>query len=187
GGKNIQIARLPANPAYEGRRLDAIARAEGISEVDLYIRLVKDEDIAIIGHTMSEADLRAFYAAPWVMVASDGGIGARHPRGAGTFPRVLGRVVRESGWMTLPEAIRRMTSLPAARLGLADRGRIAPGLKADLVLFDPDLVIDRSTFAAPAETAFGIHTVIVNGRRVWAGNGTTGARPGVVLSTPPGR
>ena len=187
GGKNIQIARLPSKPEYEGRRMDEIAAAEGISDVDLYIRLVQDEDIAIIGHTMSEPDLRAFYAEPWVMVASDGGIGARHPRGAGTFPRVLGRYVRESAWLTVPEAIRRMTSLPASRLGLADRGRIAAGFKADLVLFDPALVVDRSTFAAPGETAFGIHTVFVNGRPVWSDNGTTGERPGVVLTAPRAR
>lgn len=184
GGRNVQIARLPSKPEYEGRRMDEIARAEGISEVDLYIRLVKDEDIAIIGHTMSEPDLRAFYAEPWVMVASDGGIGARHPRGAGTFPRVLGRYVRESGWFTLPEAIRRMTSLPASRLGVTDRGRIAPGLKADLVLFDPTLVIDRATFASPGELSFGMQSVFVNGQLVWDGNWTTGDRPGVIIAGP---
>lgn len=182
GGKNIQIARLPSKPEYEGRRMDEIAKAEGISEVDLYIQLVKDEDIAIIGHTMSEPDLRAFYGEPWVMIASDGGIGARHPRGAGTFPRVLGRLVRESGWLSLPDAVRRMTAMPASRLGLTDRGRIAPGLKADVVIFDPALVIDRSTFADPAQIAFGVHTVFVNGKAVWDGNWTTGERPGVVIA-----
>src|SRR5690606_9852271 len=156
----------------------------GISEVDLYIRLVQDEDIAIIGHTMSEPDLQAFYAEPWVMVASDGGIGSRHPRGAGTFPRVLGHYVRESGWLTLPEAIRRMTALPATRLGLKDRGRIAPGLKADLVLFDPALIVDRSTFANPGQLAFGVHSVFVNGRLVWNEDWTTGARPGAVIAGP---
>jgi len=184
GGKNVQIARLPSKPEYEGRRMDEIATAEGISEVDLYIRLVQDEDIAIIGHTMSEPDLQAFYAEPWVMVASDGGIGSRHPRGAGTFPRVLGHYVRESGWLTLPEAIRRMTSLPATRLGLKDRGRIAPGLKADLVLFDPALIVDRSTFANPGQLAFGVHSVFVNGRLVWNEDWTTGARPGAVIAGP---
>jgi N-acyl-D-aspartate/D-glutamate deacylase len=105
----------------------------------------------------------------------------RHPRGAGTFPRVLGRFVRDEGWLTLPEAIRRMTSLPASRLRLADRGRIAVGMKADLVLFDDRLVIDRSTFEEPERRAFGIHTVFVNGQPVWTGNGTADARPGEVL------
>lgn len=186
GGRNIQITRLPTRRDYEGKRLDEIARAEGISEVDLYIRLVKDEDAGIIGHTMIEEDMRAFYAQSWVMVGSDGGVGFRHPRGAGTFPRVLGRFVRENQWLTLPEAVRRMTTLPAARLGLKDRGRIAPGMKADLVLFDPALIIDRSTFEEPERRAFGVHTVFVNGAPVWSGNGATGERPGAVLQGPAG-
>ena len=181
GGKNIQISRLPSRPEYEGKRLDEIARAEGISEVDLYMRIVKDEDAGVIGHTMSEPDMRTFFEQPWVMVSSDGGIGMRHPRGAGTFPRVLGRFVREAGWLTLPEALRRMTSLPASRLRLDERGRIAVGMKADLVLFDDRLVIDRSTFEQPDRRAMGIHTVFVNGQPVWAGNGTTDHRPGEVL------
>jgi N-acyl-D-aspartate/D-glutamate deacylase/CubicO group peptidase (beta-lactamase class C family) len=183
GGRNIQIARLPSRPELEGRRLDEIAKAEGISEVDLYIRLVTDEEISIIGHTISEPDMRTFYAQPWVMVASDGGIGMRHPRAAGTFPRVLGELVRGRTWLTLPEAVRKMTSLPASRLGLNDRGRIAVGMKADLVLFDPALVADRSTFEAPERRAMGIHTVFVNGQTVWGSYAGDG-RPGVVLSRP---
>ena len=142
GGKNIQFTRLARFPQYVGKRLSEAAQAEGISEVDFFIRIADDE-VGIIGHTMSEPDLRAFYQQPWVMVASDGGVDNNHPRGAGTFPRVLGRLVREQQWLTLPEAIRKMTSLPAARLGLPDRGRIAPGAKADLVLFDP-ATISRS-------------------------------------------
>ena len=116
GGRNIQITRLPKFPQYVGKRLDEIAKAEGISEVDLYIRIVQDGDAGVIGHTMSEEDMRTFYRQPWTMVASDGGVGVSHPRGAGTFPRVLGRFVRDEKWLTLPEAIRKMTSLPAARL-----------------------------------------------------------------------
>jgi N-acyl-D-amino-acid deacylase len=184
GGRNIQITRLPSRRDYVGKRLDEIARAEGVSEVDLYIRIVKDEEAGIIGHTMIEEDMRVFYSQPWVMVGSDGGIGFRHPRGAGTFPRVLGRFVRENQWLTLSEAVRRMTTLPAARLGLKDRGRIAPGMKADLVLFDPALISDRSTFEQPERRAFGVHTVFVNGAPVWSGNGATGDRPGVVLGRP---
>ena len=181
GGKNIQISRLPSRPDYEGKRLDAIAAAEGISEADLYMRIVKDEDAGVIGHTMVEADMRTFFEQPWVMVSSDGGIGMRHPRGAGTFPRVLGRFVREGGWLTLADAVRRMTALPAARLRLGDRGRLAVGMKADLVLFDDGLVIDRSTFERPDRRALGIHTVFVNGQPVWTGNGTTNLRPGEPL------
>lgn len=181
GGKNIQITRLPMFPQHVGKRLSEAAADEGLSEVEFYIRIVADEEAGVIGHTMSEPDLRTFYAQPWVMVASDGGIGARHPRGAGSFPRVLGRLVRDEGWMTLPEAIRRMTSLPAARLGLKDRGVIREGMKADLVLFDPATVIDRSTFEEPALLPRGIHTVFVNGAPVWLRERPTEERPGRIL------
>jgi N-acyl-D-amino-acid deacylase len=182
GGKNIQITRLPTFPQFVGKRLDEVARAEGISEVDMYIRLVADDDAGVIGHTMIEADMRTFLLQPWTMVASDGGVGTSHPRGAGTFPRVLGRFVREQGWLTLPEAIRKMTTVPAARLGLKDRGVIRVGAKADLVLFDPATVLDRSTFEQPRLRARGVHTVFVNGERVWAADAPGGNRPGRVLT-----
>ena len=98
---------------------------------------------------MIERDIQAFYQQPWVMVGSDGGLANRHPRGAGTFPRVLGRYVRENRWLTLPEAIRKMTSAPAARLRLDGRGRIQPGAIADIVLFNANAILDRSTFSEP--------------------------------------
>jgi N-acyl-D-amino-acid deacylase len=181
GGRNVQITRLPKYPQYVGKRLDEIARAEGISEVDVYIRIVQDGDAGVIGHTMSEPDMRVFLRQPWAMVASDGGIGVSHPRGAGTFPRVLGRFVRDEQWLTLPEAIRKMTSLPAQRIGLTDRGIVRPGMKADLVLFDPGTIVDRSTFEQPRLRARGIHRVWVNGETVWAGDAPEGRRPGRVL------
>jgi N-acyl-D-amino-acid deacylase len=181
GGRNIQITRLPKFPQYVGQRLDAAAKAAGISEVDLYIRIVSDEDAGVIGHTMIEDDLRTFYRQPWVMVASDGGILMSHPRGAGTFPRVLGRYVRDEHWMTLPDAIRRMTSLPASRLGLKDRGIIRVGMKADLVLFDPATVRDMSTFEQPRLRAQGIQAVFVNGVPVLGPAGAGGPLPGRVL------
>jgi len=168
GGRNIRISNLPKFPQYVGRTLDEIARAEGISEVDLYVRIVQDEDAGVIGHTMTEDDLRTFFGRPWVMVASDGGVNSKHPRGAGTFPRVLGHYVRDAHLLPLPEAIRKMTSLPASRLRLADRGIIRPEMKADIVLFDPDLVTDLATFEQPQRRARGIHTVFVNGTPVWA-------------------
>lgn len=185
GGRNVQITRLPKFPQYVGKRLSEIAAAEGVSEVDIYIRLVQDGDAGVIGHTMAEPDLRTFLRQPWTMVASDGGIGFSHPRGAGTFPRVLGRFVREEKWLTLPEAIRKMTALPASRLGLKDRGVIRAGMKADLVLFDPVTIIDRSTFEQPQLRARGVQRVWVNGEAVWSADATTGARPGRVLSPRP--
>ena len=120
------------------------------------MQIVKDGGASVVCTSMVDEDIRAFYQWPWTMVSSDGGIGMRHPRGAGTFPRVLGRFVRERKWLTLEEAIRKMTSLPASRLKLADRGVVRPGAWADLVLFDPATVIDRSTFDEPFTLSTGI-------------------------------
>lgn len=182
GARNVQITRWSAYPQYVGRRLDEMARAEAITDIEAYIRFARDDDAGMIGHAMIEEDLKTFYQQPWVMVASDGGIANNHPRGAGTFPRVLGRYVREAGWLTLPEAIRKMTSLPAARMGLKDRGVLKPGMKADLVLFDPATVIDRSTFEQPRALATGVSRVWVNGQLVWNGTTAAGALPGRVLT-----
>ena len=115
------------------------------------------------------------------MVASDGGIGSAHPRGAGTFHRVLGRFVREKHWLSLTEAIRKMTSLPAQRLGWKDRGILREGAWADLVLFNPETVIDRSTYTSPATLPAGIEKVFVNGVLVWDNGKPTSARPGLFL------
>jgi N-acyl-D-amino-acid deacylase len=130
---------------------------------------------------MKDHDIETFYRQPWVMVSSDGGIGSRHPRGAGTYPRVLGRYVRELHWLTLSEAIRKMTSLPAARFKLRDRGLIRAGYKADLVLFDPATILDRSTFQQPQLIAEGVKRVFVNGAEVWADGKVTGRHPGTAL------
>ena len=131
---------------------------------------------------MVDDDIEAFVRWPHAMFSSDGGIGMRHPRGAGTFPRILGRFVRERKWLSLEDAIRKMTSLPASRLSLTDRGTVKPGMWADLVLFDPDTVIDRSTFGDPFVLSTGIRKVWVNGALVWDEAATTGATPGRVLA-----
>jgi N-acyl-D-amino-acid deacylase len=186
GPSRITITEFAPNRAYEKHTIAQLAQAANISPVEMYMRLIREGDAAndeagIIGQSMTEADIEAFYKQPWVMVASDGGIGSAHPRGAGTFPRVLGLYVRERGWLTLPEAIRKMTAMPAQRLGWKDRGILREGAFADLVLFDPDTVIDRSTFAAPTLTPVGIDKVFVNGVAVWSDGKATGERPGRVL------
>jgi N-acyl-D-aspartate/D-glutamate deacylase len=112
---------------------------------------------------MTEADLRTFYRQPWVMVASDGGIANNHPRGAGTFPRVLGRYVRERKALSLARAIAKMSAIPAARARLLDRGRLAAGMAGDVVVFDADRVADTATFANPFQYPLGISAVVVNG------------------------
>jgi N-acyl-D-amino-acid deacylase len=187
GASHVTIVDFAPNRHYENRTIEQLAREAGVTPIDMYIRIIREGDqanteAAVIGQSMVEADIKAFYQQPWVMVSSDGGIGAQHPRGAGTFPRVLGQFVREKKWLTLPEAIRKMTSLPAQRLGWKERGTIREGAYADLVLFNPDTVIDRATFAKPMELSTGIEKVFVNGVLVWSEGQSTQARPGRVLS-----
>jgi N-acyl-D-amino-acid deacylase len=140
---------------------------------------------------LAEADVRRVLAAPGVMVGSDGsalattgelGRGKPHPRSYGTFPRVLGRYVREVGLLSLPEAVHKMTGLPARRLGLADRGVVRAGARADLVAFDPATVADRATYEDPHRYPAGIRHVLVNGRLVVRDGEHTGSLPGRVLA-----
>ena len=186
GGSHMTSTEFSPNKTSSGHTIAELAKANSLSETDMYIRLIREGDAAhtealIIGQSMIESDIKAFYQQPWVMVASDGGVNSEHPRGAGTFPRVLGLYVREKHWLTLPEAIRKMTSLPAERLGWKDRGVIRIGAFADLVLFDPATVIDRSTFADPTALSTGIEKVFVNGVMVWDSGKPTGARPGTLI------
>ncbi len=186
GASHITITSFNPNKSYEHHILADLAKSNKISDVDMFIRLIREGDKAhtgalIISQCMIESDIKAFYQQPWVMVASDGGINSDHPRGAGTFPRVLGLYVREKHWLTLPEAIRKMTSLPAQRLHWNDRGVIREGAHADLVLFNPDTVIDRATFQHPFTLSAGIEKVIVNGVLVWSDGKATGQKPGFVI------
>ena len=178
GPENVTIVSCRAHPEYEFKTMDQIAKQENITPVELYMKIVRDGGAGVVGHTMKERDIEVFYRQPWVMVSSDGGIGSRHPRGAGSYPRVLGRYVREFRWLTLTEAIRKMTSLPAQRFTLRDRGLVRPGFKADLVLFDSDRIIDRSTFKDPQLISEGVKRVFVNGEEVWTDGSVTGRRPG---------
>ena len=187
GAGNVTIANFAPNKRYEQHTIEQLAQAEKIDPIDMFIRIIREgnaanDDALIVAKSMTEGDIELFYKQPWVMVASDGGIDLRHPRGAGTFPRVLGRFVREKHWFTLQEAIRKMTSMPAQRMGLRDRGTLRKEAFADLVLFDPETVIDRATFAQPMELPAGIKAVFVNGVKVWDESQPTGAKPGRVLT-----
>jgi N-acyl-D-amino-acid deacylase len=181
GGGNVLITNCASHRDYEGKTLDEIAKAQGKTAVEVYIRIVKDGGAGVVCKSMIEPDIKTFYRQRWVMVSSDGGIGVRHPRGAGTFPRVLGRYVREQKWLTIEEAIRKMSALPAWRLGLGDRGAIKTGMKADIVIFDPNKVIDQSTMTQPMLEPIGVSSVFVNGVAVVDEEKVTGERPGVVL------
>jgi N-acyl-D-amino-acid deacylase len=188
GASHLTITEFSPNKSYEGHSVADLASTYKLSDVDMYIRLVREGDKAgteasVIGQSMIESDIKAFYQQPWVMVASDGGINSAHPRGAGTFPRVLGLFVREKHWLSLPEAVRKMTSLPAQRLQWQDRGIIREGAFADLVLFNPDTVTDRATFAQPFTLSTGIEKVFVNGVLAWDAGKATGARPGMFIGT----
>lgn len=181
GARNVMIVSCRAHPDYEFKNMEEISRREGISPVELYMKIVRDGGAGVVCHSMKESDISTFYRQPWVMVSSDGGISSRHPRGAGTYPRVLGRFVRQQRWIGLPEAVRKMTSFPAQRFKLNDRGLVRAGFKADLVLFDPNTIIDRATFQEPQLTATGVKRVFVNGAEVWIDTAVTGQRPGKPL------
>ncbi|MBS1795093.1 MAG: D-aminoacylase [Acidobacteria bacterium] len=181
GADKVLITSCAAHRDYQGQTLQQIADAEKTSPVDVYIKIVRDGGAGVVCNSMNEDDVKNFYRQPWTMVSSDGGIGSRHPRGTGTFTKVLSRFVRENNWFPLEEAVRKMAAFPAQRLGLKDRGMIKKGMKADLVLFDKDKVIDRATFSAPQTLSEGIEIVWVNGRKVWENGKTAGNLPGAIL------
>lgn len=193
-GESIQFGGTPYEPhrRLQGKRISEIAREMGLDPAETIIELVdKAEGSArAIYHSMREEDVRYALSRPWTTIGSDGtavapeGILARshpHPRWYGTFARVLGHYVRQERLLSLEEAVRKMTSLAASRLGLTDRGTVAPGYKADLAVFDPETIIDRSTFEDPHQLSEGVQYLIVNGTLVLDGGQHTGAMPGRVL------
>ena len=140
-------------------------------------------------HAAAEEDVVRVMRHPTAMIASDGevtaaGKGVPHPRSYGTFARVLGVYVREKKVLSLEEAVRKMSAMPAARIGLADRGVLRTGMKADIAVFDPATVRDAATFESPHQFAEGFAHVIVNGQIVYEGGAMTDARPGRVLYGP---
>jgi N-acyl-D-amino-acid deacylase len=171
------IAWSQAIPEAAGRDLVDVAAEMGLSLEATCLRLRPAGGIYFM---MAEEDVQRVLGYPATMIGSDGSPhdAHPHPRLWGTFPRVLGHYARDLGLFTVEEAVRRMTSLPAACFGLVDRGVLRVGAFADLVLFDPETVVDRATFDKPTTPSAGIELVVVNGRIVWQGGGPTGARPG---------
>ncbi|GAG00233.1 unnamed protein product, partial [marine sediment metagenome] len=159
-------------------------------EWETYFELLLD-DPQITSEGQGEEDIRRIMASPYQMIGTDGAgipnlpaLGAFHPRFYGTYPRILGKYVREEKILTLEDAIRRMTSFPAQRLGLKDRGLIREGMCADIVMFNPDTVIDKATFEDTHQFPEGIPHVIVNGVIVVENNKQNRKRPGKVLRRP---
>ena len=186
GAANIILARYSPDPAWQGRSLADIARRAHLTPEDVYMQVVRETDggrgqESVLGISMTEDDIRWFMRRPEVMFSTDGALQGAHPRGAGTYPRILGRYVREQKVIPLGEAVRKMTALPARRLGLRDRGQLRAGLAADVVVFDPAAVLDHSTIQNPTAPPDGIAYVFVNGQAVVEKGQTTAARPGRVL------
>ncbi len=190
--ENVMISYCRGHPEYEGKMISELAKQKNIDPFDFVFDLIIEEKAStrIVLFSMSEEDMRTVLKSPFSMIGSDSsaratyGIlssGKPHPRAYGTFPRVLGKYVREEKVLTLQEAIRKMTSFPAQKLGLKDRGLIREGMWADITIFDPEKIIDKATFMAPHQYPEGIEYVIVNGRIVIEKGEHTKEKPGKVL------
>ncbi|PYQ11709.1 MAG: dihydroorotase [Acidobacteria bacterium] len=200
GAARIMVVSVldPALKKYEGLTLEEIGRAEGKDPLDVLIDVVIADkgNAGKISFSMAEDDVRAALRHPLVSLGTDSGARATdgiyaleksHPRAWGSTARILGRYVRDEKLISLEEAVRKMTSLPASRMGLQDRGIVRAGMVADLVAFDPATVKDVSTFADPFHYSEGIPYVAVSGRLVVDGGRITGERPGRVLRGPGAR
>jgi dihydroorotase/N-acyl-D-amino-acid deacylase len=181
--------KLPQNQQYVGRKLSEICRMQGQDWFDTVCDLVLSErqSISTIYFSMTEDNLHMQLQQPWIKISTDAGgydpiwgkpFGPVHPRGYGTYPRVLGRYVRAEGALSLEDAVRKMTSAVADRLGLRRRGLLRENMFADVVVFDPETITDHATFEEPHQLSSGVHHVWVNGAQVVRDGEHTGARPG---------
>jgi dihydroorotase/N-acyl-D-amino-acid deacylase len=200
GGDGIMLSSVlnPDLRKYEGMTFTRIGQAMGKDPRDAVMDLVIADkgESSVITAIMSEDDVRTALAHPLVGVGTDSGAQAEdgrlsesksHPRAWGSFPRILGRFVRDEHLLTLEEAVRKMTSKAADRVRLSDRGLLRPGMMADVTIFDPASIRDVSTFEDPRHYATGVKHVFVNGRRVVADGAITGERPGRPLRGPGAR
>lgn len=195
--EGLLIGTFAANAEYQGKTVAEIAVMRHEDAASTLMGLIResiawkaskkgtaDSDAtseSVVATSMSDADVAKLIAWPFANISSDGSMNGAHPRGFGTFPRVLGRYVREQYVLSLEEAIRKMTSLSAAHVGITKRGTIVKGGFADLVLFDPNTIIDNSTPKDPHLVSTGVVGVWVNGKRVWQNGKATGVHPGRVI------
>ncbi len=191
---NVVIANCTFDPALAGKSLAEITRDRGravnfVNAAETLLEIQHAGGCQAVYHALSEEDVERILRYPFTMIGSDGevthfGVGAPHPRSYGTFARVLGRYVRERKTLTLEDAVHRMSGMTAARLKIFDRGLLRPGMKADIVIFDPDTVADKAEFDKPHQYAVGFRDVIVNGKPIIANGVLTNERPGRVLYGP---
>ena len=190
----IQFRTVPSAPEFDGKTLADYAAAQGLpntvaSGIQMGIELQLAGGFSAIYHVMDEGDVQRIMRHPLATFQTDGdpvgyGEGFPHPRSYGAFPRILARYVRELGVLTLEEAIHKMTRLSMDRLGQTERGSIAEGMIADLVVFDPETIQDNADYVQPHQFSTGIETMIINGTLVIDGMALTGERPGTVLTRP---
>ncbi len=192
--KNVTVANCGWDESLAGKSLADVTRAQGkeptFDEVaETTMAMMRRGNCSMIYHAIGEEDVARIMRSPYTMIASDGDIpefgkAAPHPRSYGTFARVLGVYVREQHVLTLEQAVHKMSGMPAQRMSIPDRGLLRVGMKADLVVFDPETVADRAEFAKPHQYSVGFEDVVVNGKPVLLKGVVTAARPGKVLYGP---
>jgi len=186
GSDKITIASFSPDPSVNGTTLADVARSRKADGVTTAMDMVVEANPTCLFHALRQDDVSRIICSDYVMIASDGGVvperkGVVHPRNYGTFPRVLREYVRERGTISLEDAVRRMAYLPARKFGLMDRGLIAIGMKADIVLFNERTVSERATFDKPHSFPVGIERVIVNGAIAWNGRSVSRRRAGKAI------
>ena len=189
----VAVCKNPESKRYEGKTIREVAESRGAHPVDVYCDLIlENESVAleVTPHEIDEGGIIRALKHPAMLIGSDGWalapygdlhVGTPHPRCYGTYPRILGKYVREEGVLTIQEAIRKMTSFPGQRLGLRDRGLLREGMWADIMIFDPEKIVDRATFNDPHRYPEGIEYVLVNGQVVIEKGKHTGVLAGKVL------
>jgi N-acyl-D-amino-acid deacylase len=186
----ITDLRRPENAQYVGKRLSEIAQMMHTDYLEAAMNLILSERrrVETIYFLMSEDNVKLQLQQPWIKIGTDAAgpdpdsvRALLHPRSYGTYPRILGRYVRDEHVLTLEDAIRKMSSAVATRLAIADRGLLKPGMFADVVLFDPNTILDRATFEQPRQISSGVRYVWINGTLVWHDGKHTGAKPGRIL------
>jgi N-acyl-D-amino-acid deacylase len=192
GWDGIIVSSCPSHTEYEGRDIQQIANEKKLEPLDCVMQILIETGLHtdIIEFTMKEENVAMGLKCPFVMIGTDASgsaaegpfsVGKPHPRHYGSFPRVLGRYVREQKLFSLEEGVRKMTGLPAGKLGIRQRGLLKPGYFADVVVFDPQTVIDTATFTQPHQYPIGIDWVLVNGAVVIQNSVHTGRLPGQIL------